>query len=448
MTWHLKFRTPLFAAAGAVFLALAGCAPVETAANQSPKGEAASLDKSSRSPLPPGMLADRAGKSPPASDLPPDADPAVQPAWYAAMALRRSESQLYHHYATKLRPALDRSKLKADWESHAAAMPTFLEAARTLRKLGEEVLSYNEGFRLLAESYRKQLSRAPPTYRVAATRWRELSQTEEYQVLRNEYATYATNTETFAVLIEDRARAFEKFEAEVAEATKFTRKTVELLHEFEVYAGLNPTLDDVNLRKQYRDNLKVYVKGFGDFLALHDEWSKSLRMIPLPDKPLDPPAPPSPKKTYPDPGSRLTVAKAAAEEKARIDSAAKAGHKYAGTVRALNSKYGLLCHQLDSYAGRQLPPSVEKMRDWYVTEATAINAVERLAVEGIKPDLYVRTRTPIESGSYLPYIDAKRNEWVGVARVDGGSTGGPYTVRLVNGLTLDTDHVVLLIPTR
>ena len=360
-----------------------GCTPSDTHAKTSSSNETASLDGMSRSPLPPAPLSlptNAAGTVEPI-----DADPAVYPAWVASHAAKRSEAELYDHYANELRPKLDRAKAGRDWESPTAAMPSFITAVRTLRAMGEDVLRADDKFRVLAERHRRDLTRTPPSYRAAGARWKQMSADEEYPVLRGEYEKYAANAETFAAVYEERARAFAKFEADVAAATRFTRKSVECLREAEVSFGLAPTLDEGDLRRRYREQLAVYVKAFGDYLTLHEEWTATVRARPLPEKPADPPSSPKPGREYPSGPSQLVSVSTAASDHDAIQAAASVGHHYAVLRTNLKSKTGFLTDQVQQHAGRPLPPDVKATLDWYKEGAKYVNSAERLAIRGQGP---------------------------------------------------------------
>ncbi len=435
-----RYYLPLGATTGSLLLACAaGCTPAGTTA----KAKDGPWPGDPVAASPPSGAKVKAGEP----ELPPDADPAVQPSWYASQALRRSEVALYEHYSKKLRPALDRGKLKTDWESPLASMPAFLTAARTLRVMGEEVLQYDETFRGLAERHKKALARCPPSYRVAANRWREMSAEEKHPLLKGEYAKYAANAETFAVLTEERARAFEKFQGEVAEATRFTRKTVELLSEYEVYVGLAPSLNENDLRRQYRENLKVYVKAFGDFLELHDEWSRTLQTVPLPEKPVDPPPPPA----YPQgPPAAVVKKHHSADEKAAIKAATRAGHEYAKAVTALDSRQEFLVHQTAPYVPRPLPKRITDELEWCRREAAWVNAAERIDAQGRGPGWRGRSTADFTPGTYLPLHHATRNTLAGVVQVTGSAERG-YSFELVVGYEADLapgvqhDHALVVV---
>ncbi len=412
-----------------------GCTPPPVDAKQTASPSA---------PLPPSSR----GQDAAGYDLALDADPLVQPAWFASQAMKRSEVELRDHYANALRPKLDQARLGTDWEAAAAPLAAFLRASRSLQSMADDVIRADEAFQLIASRHRKDLLRAPPSYCAAAARWREKSEEETNRVLRETYAKFADNAEVLASLIEKRAQAFAKFESEVALAVKFTRKTRELLKDFEVFASLAPSLDAPDLRGQYRDHLKVYVRAFGDFLALHEEWSDSLRASPLPAKPTDP-LPPKPAPQDSAPESRPHFVRYSSSSLHDPDAVAAAsaetyGKSFAGIYRELLKEHKTLTMRIGSTRPEQLPPWLRAELESYkrrskfdyshVTEGGGVTCLS--------------TTSDLKTGLYLPIIRGRENTYVGVIRVGPRLNSGQYSFTQIRGELIRPGDNAVQLPAR
>lgn len=449
MRWCLRLLTPLVGLA--LPLLSTGCGPTPVAANQSSQ-ETASLDRRAVSPLP---LVPR-GSEVPLYESPLDADPAVQPAWFASQAMKRSEAELYDHYEKSLRPKLDRARIGKDWESSSAALPAFLEAAKILETMADDVIRADEKFQPIAERHRKDLERAPPAYRAAAARWREKSVEEPNRVIRESYAKFAENADIFAVQIEERAQAFAKFEAEVTLALAFTRKTRELLREFQVFARLAPPLDTADLRTQYRDQLRVYVGAFGSFLSLHEEWNTSLRSKPLPTKPTERPAPkpspaPSPEYTHPQGGSQLV--RVSVSRTSNPDTLAQlAAETNARSIRTLmsdlRSEYAAITARSRGYTDATLPAAVRTEIDRYTQRANYIRSIESCPVSGNGRAITLSCATDIDVGTYLPIVRGDSLTYVGVVRTGPRLSNNQIALTHVRGDPVQPGDFAMRIPTR
>ena len=430
----------------------AGCTPQPAAANQATT-EVASLDRKAALPLPPLSLS---GDGTP-YELALEADPAVQPAWFAAQAIKRSEARLVEHHAKVVRPKLDLAKLGTGWEAPAAAVPAFVEAARTLRAMAEDVIRADDAFLPLAETHRKDLARGPAAYRAAAARWREKSGEETNRVIRESYAKLAENAEAFAALVEERAHAFAAFEAEAARAITFTKKTRALLVDFEVNAGLAPSLDRSDLRRQYRDELRVYVRSFGDFLTLHDGWSASLRARPLPARPTDSPAPrqapkPSPEYTPPQGGSQLvraSVPRTPNPDTVAQLSAENSGRSIQALLRDLQSEHPALTARVRGYTTATLPPAVRTDLDRYTQRANYLRSIEHCPVSsGNGWAISMASPADVDYGTYLPVVRGDGLAYVGVVRVGVRLSNNQYALTRVRGEPVQPGDSVVKIPAR
>mgnify|MGYP002780450580 CR=1 FL=1 len=450
MRWYLRLLAPLSALTLPILSTGCGPAPV-AAANQSSK-ETASLDRKAASPLPPISQ----GRDVSLYESALDADPAVQPAWFASHAMKRSEADLYDHYEKNLRPKLDRARIGKDWESSSAALPAFLEAARILEAMADDVIRADEKFQPIAEKHRKDLARAPPSYRAAAARWREKSAEETNRVIRESYAKFAENAEIFAVVIEERAQAFAKFEAEVALALKFTRKTRDLLREFQVFASLAPSLDTSDLRTQYRDQLRVYVGAFGEFLTLHEEWNTTLRAKPLPTKPTERPTPrpspqPSPEYTSPQGGSQLVHAKVSRtpnpDTVAQL-SAENSGRSIQALLTDLRSEHSALTARVRGYTDATLPTAIRTDLDRYTQRVNYFQSIEHCPVNKNGWAISLSCSADIDAGTYLPIVRGDSLTYVGVVRVGPRLSNNQFALSPVRGDLVKPGDYAIRIPTR
>lgn len=208
--------------------------------------------------------------------LPPDADVRVQMATLSREQVARREEEL-SGVLGRLSKALSGIGGPDDWESHEMAMEEFQKLVTLQRKMASEVLAGYEQFRSAMAAYRKDLDRAPEAYRQAATYFKERAIAEDNEFFKKNYMLLSDNCHAYARLVQSRRAELERFLTDVAETVAFVEKTAAFLKDFEDFVRLTPGLDTSAARREFRQQLKEYVKAFSAFQDRFIEFSRKLK---------------------------------------------------------------------------------------------------------------------------------------------------------------------------
>lgn len=434
----------LFTASAGLFLLAAGCVDPKTEAM--PASTAARPVVAS-TPPPAVTPAEKAIK-----ELATDADPRVQVAVLNAQALRESEGKLHALYA-RVKPKLDPARLGKSWETKDLSLEEFKAACRVLREMADELEAAHVEFVLVADRYEEQLGRGPPAYRVAAAYFQDRSVKVQERLFRDGYAELSDFSERFAVLIEERKKAFARFRAEVTETRDYLKKSARYVRDVEGVAAFTPAPDGGDFRASHRPFLLVYVRAFNEFLDLTAGFTDGLKARPLPASPAEPQ--PAPDGGY-MPGKGVSPGSLASkypffnyretDPATAIDRAVQRGEAFARLVREGRADHRRNESQLARYKGQPLPPALEAELDDYERRAKAANAVLMPMISGTGPFDAAWASPGPSVGDHLPVMrfttGAEESPmFVGVVRVEAVS-GGRMTLRTVRGSPQANDRAI------
>lgn len=306
---------------------------------------------------------------------------------------------------------------------------------------------------MVADRYEEQLGRGPPAYRVAAAYFQHRSVNAQERLFREGYAELAGFSERFAVLIEERKKAFTRFRAEVTETRDYLKASARYVRDVEGAAAFTPAPDGGDFRASHRSFLLVSVRAFNEFLDLTAGFTDGLKSRPLPASPTEPhPAPDGgyvPGKGVPA-GSNATKYAffdyRTSDPAAAIDRAGRQGEAYARSVREVWADHYRLDPQLDRYAGKPLPPALEAELADYDRRVNAAKAIRTLTISGSGPFEAGLSSPGPSVGDYLPVVRFTSDTVgsptvVGVVRVEAVS-GGRMTLRTVRGSPQANDRAV------
>lgn len=385
-------------------------------------------------------------------DLATDADPRVQVAVLNAQGLRDSEGKLHALYA-RVKPKLDPSRLGKNWETKDLSPDDFKAACRALREMADELEAAHVEFVLVADRYEEQLGRGPQAYRVAAAYFQDRSVKSSERLFRDGYAELAVFSERFAVLIEERKKAFTRFRAEVTETRDYLKTSARYVRDVEGVASFTPATDGGDFRASHRSFLLVYVRAFNEFLDQTAGFTDGLKARPLPASPAEPQ--PAPGGGY-EPGKNMPPGSFASkypffnyretDPAAAVNQALRQGEAYALSVREVWADHYRLDPQLDRYAGKPLPPALEAELADYDRRVNAAKAIRTLTISGSGPFEAGLSSPGPSVGDYLPVVRFTSDTGgsptvVGVVRVEAVS-GGRMTLRAVHGSPQANDRVI------
>jgi len=148
-----------------------------------------------------------------------------------------------------------------------ATIENLIESTRKLRVMVREILAQKDKYLAVLREFEKPVSRAPAELRRAAELFKQFSEEEEYEALREDYVVMSQMFLGLASRFESQREQFEQEfnEAEYLEMMAYLERGALMLDRFEAALEVARSSSQLAEAEYYLQNLRTFIRAFEDF---------------------------------------------------------------------------------------------------------------------------------------------------------------------------------------